>query len=155
MEKIITKRPNGTKRVSFKPDPEKEPSMCQPQFQDECNINKIMAKYHNNMNAIPDFNPGVFGDFSNAQDYQSCLHTLMEADRQFMSLPSAVRKEFDNDPQRLVEFLSKPENAQKAFDLGLTKTNPSLSQDIQEPKNAKIKNAKKPAPTTDDSNDES
>lgn len=98
-----------------------EPSKTQQHFKDEHDINNIMKKYLKqgiSYNQLP--NPsGIYGDFSNVKDYQNSLQTIIDADQAFLTIPSIVRKKFDNDPQKLFEFLNDKKNYDEAVKLGL------------------------------------
>lgn len=108
---------NGRKRVATKFT---LPSKTQKQFAEQTNINNIMKKYHAGMGISHlSKKKGTYGDFSNAQDYQSSLNSIIQARDEFATLPSQVRKRFDNDPYELLSFLSDPNNRDEAISLGL------------------------------------
>ena len=121
--KFITKysRPKS-KSITF--DPEK--SLTIGSAKDECDINKILDTYKrtgvlpNSLtgNSFLSRNP-MYGDFSDVTDYTSIRYKLDEAERQFMELPAHIRKRFDNDPQKLVEFIDDSGNYDEAVKLGL------------------------------------
>lgn len=46
---------------------------------------------------------------------------MADARQQFDSLPSSVRKRFDNDPYQLVRFAENPENEKECIKLGIFK----------------------------------
>lgn len=83
------------------------------------NINSIIRKAQRTGLIPTSSNPGFYGDFTGVSDYQSCVNALINAEDRFMALPSSVRKEFDNDPSKLIDFLSKEENREKAIELGI------------------------------------
>ena len=76
----------------------------------------------------------TYGDFSNSLDFHQAQNRLIQARKDFMSLPSGVRKEFDNDPGQLVEFINDPENLQEAQDMGLLPKEPSRQENVSETK---------------------
>lgn len=97
-----------------------EPSLAQQQFKEECDINNIVKKFHNtgeflNMTS----KTGVYADFSEIQDYQTMLHTVMAAEDAFNALPAQVRAKFRNDPGQLITYLQDPKNEEEARSLGL------------------------------------
>lgn len=111
-----------------------EPSKTQQQFKEQSDINAIMRKYHKGeMISHLNQKQGQYIDLSTMPDYQSALQTVIDAQASFMTLPSEVRKKFQNDPHLVVQFLSDPKNAEEAFKLGLTKTNPSLPPPVTPP----------------------
>jgi len=97
----------------------------QQNFQDETDINNIMAKFAktglvDHVNNIQ----GAYGDFSTVQDYQLHLDQVMAADAAFMALPSQIRRRFDNDPSHLLAFVQDPANRDEAIALGLVNATP-------------------------------
>jgi len=83
------------------------------------NVNSIVRKALKSGLMPNRGNPGFYGDFSDVDSYQECVDKVLEADSRFMSLPSDVRKRFNNDPTMLLEFMSDPENADEAVELGI------------------------------------
>lgn len=57
--------------------------------------------------------PGTF-DFKQAQDL------IAEAGEMFLSVPSHIREQFENNPAKFVEFMQNPENIEKMEELGFT-----------------------------------
>ena len=85
-------------------------SMTLQDAKDECDINMIIARHDRTGSwsgsmkeptAIPQF-----GEFDSVSDFQSAQDTIIRAREHFASLPSHVRSRFDNDPVRLLEFVS-------------------------------------------------
>lgn len=102
----------------------KEKSMTQQQFKDECDINNIMQKYV----TTGEFShatkkQGVYADFSGIRDYQQMVETVMYAQEAFDLLPAKVRSRFRNDPGELLAFLQDPNNKEEARSLGLLADN--------------------------------
>lgn len=98
-------------------------SLTRQEFADECDINSIMARYEGHViggpGNLPPANP-VYFDFAAApQTLLEFLTFMQDADRQFMTLPAAVRREFDNDPKLFVDFASDPENLDQMRTWGL------------------------------------
>lgn len=99
------------------------PSLCRQEFKDECDINSIMARYEGHViggpgNMAPQV--PVYFDFAAApQTLLEFLTFMQDADRQFMSLPAVVRREFDNDPKLFVDFASDPDNLDQMRTWGL------------------------------------
>ena len=61
----------------------------------------------------------VYGDFTNATDYQTSLNIVRKANESFQSLPAKVREQFGNNPLKFVEFASKKENLSELNDMGI------------------------------------
>ena len=60
-----------------------------------------------------------YGDFSQVTDYQNSLNVVKHAQDQFAALSSTVRKRFDNDPAKFLEFATDPSNLSEMVSLGL------------------------------------
>lgn len=98
------------------------PSMTREEFAEECDVNAIMARYEKT--GIWPMQPNgvepVYYDFTVVpNDLQSAMVTLIDAEQAFMRLPAIVRKEFDNDPVRFVEFAQDRDNGQRMREWGL------------------------------------
>lgn len=98
-----------------------QPTRAQQHFKYETDINRIVQR------AIATRDDSIFTPTQRAQfydcsiysDYQSALETLADVEDDFSTLPSAVRKQFGNDPDKYVQFMSNPNNLAKAIELGL------------------------------------
>lgn len=98
-----------------------DPTRAQQQFADECDINTIVRKFGVTGQLPYDGRVPLDEDFYDLTSYQDALHALMEADQAFMTLSSDVRKRFDNDPAKFVQFVSDPANKDEWTKLGLTR----------------------------------
>ena len=105
------------RRVSISFD--KAEGMTRQEFEPECEINNIMAKYQKTgvINHINTHGP-MYGEF-NAVDFQTAMETIKEGENMFAELPSTARKYFDNDPAKFMEFVHDPDNVDKLIELGL------------------------------------
>lgn len=89
----------------------------------DCDINLIIERskrtgFLGDPFAVPS-NPAQYGDFTNVGDYQTAMNHIVAAQNAFDSLPAKIRKEFDNDPAKLLEFVGKEENYDEAVRLGI------------------------------------
>lgn len=89
------------------------------EFKDECDLNVLMKKYEKGpplpvSRAMP-----RYVDAFDLPSYQEALSVMADAERAFASLPSRVRGEFDNDPEKFVAFASDEANIDKLRDWGL------------------------------------
>ncbi|WNK13589.1 MAG: internal scaffolding protein [Microvirus sp.] len=103
-----------------------QPSKTKQQFKDECDINKIMARYQ--QTGLIDFvnqNQARYQDCTGA-DYQEAMQTIAAANSMFQAMPSALRAEFNNSPHEFVEFCENPENAPRLKELGLLRPDAAL-----------------------------
>ena len=138
MKKII-KQDDGRIRVMTVND---QPSLTRQEFKEEVNVNSIIRKYQKTgMLTHVRNNPGAYMDLTNKPDYEVALQTVIDANNQFNTLPSEIRKKFGNDPGELIAYLSDPRNHDEAVELGL------LAKPItQDP----VKEIKKPQGSPDD-----
>lgn len=100
----------------------KSASMTQAQFQDECDINKIMDRYMRTgclSDPLSQMRPGTYGDFSNLGDYMENMNKVIEAREMFDALPAKVRERFGNNPGAMIDFVMDPNNQEEAVKLGL------------------------------------
>lgn len=114
----IKKRYDKTEKVTL--DQSGQLSKTKQSFKDQVNINKIVEKY-NKTGQFPNLikqNP-KYGDFSNPMDYQESLNKVLLANEQFNALSAKVRDRFDNDPVKLLQFVSDAKNLEEMYDLGL------------------------------------
>jgi len=119
IEKIITIRPNGTKKVSSKNN---HPTRTQKQHRDDVDVNNIMAKYKRTgqITHLRNAQQGAYVDLTKLpHSYQQSLDIIKKAEDTFMSMPSEVRTRFDNNPQQLINFLKDKKNNEEAIKLGL------------------------------------
>ncbi len=96
-----------------------EPSRTKQSELEACDINNIMARYATTgvLTHVATGEP-LYGDFSEVEDYQASLNKVMSAEERFNSLPSDVRKKFDYDPQKMVEFILDEKNREECYNLG-------------------------------------
>lgn len=91
------------------------PSLTRQEFADEANINVLMARYE--ATGILPSNVNLeqprYLDVSEVPDLPQALNLLNEATAAFMRLPATVRREFDNDPVKFIQFAENPENLPK------------------------------------------
>jgi len=95
------------------------PGRTKQSFKDECDINRIMARYA--ATGTLDYltkKEAQFLDVSDL-DFQNAMQIVTESREAFMLLPSALRDRFSNDPAKLLGFLSDPSNLDEAIKLGL------------------------------------
>jgi len=117
-----------------------EESRTKQAFKDECDINKIVARYkkQTGIDLAQQFAPftgGEFGDFSDVVDYHTAMDRIIQAEANFEALPAILRKRFGNDPGHFVDFMTNPENADEIVKMGLG-TKRELGQPSQEKINA-------------------
>lgn len=120
-------------------DAEAEPSLTQQHFKNECDIN-VIVRHSEKTGLLTHVNPATprWGDFGSSVDFHTAQNYLLEAQSSFMSLPAEVRKAFDNDPAKLLDFLDDPKNESRARELGLLnplpENNPAASLEASQGK---------------------
>ena len=111
--------PPPSPSVSFDGDP----GLTDQSQKDDCDINRIMARYRETGFLVDPMHPGTrqpfFGDFTEIPDYQGALEVISAADAAFAALPAKVRDRFGNNPQEIFDFLSDEKNRDEAISLGL------------------------------------
>ena len=109
------------------------PSLAKQSFKKECDINHIMSKYLKTglIEHVAKYN-GKYGESLPADfEYQDACNAVLEAQDIFMSIPSDIRRKFNNDPAEFLEFVNNPENIEKMYDMGLAKRPSSTNPDPQ------------------------
>lgn len=104
-----------------------KPSMTQQHFKDECDINNILAAYHIKARSmgvsvselIPKLGSEQFADVSNLDDYLTAQNRIAQVNQIFESLPSEVRRSYNDDPRNFVAALGDSNNYAKFADLGI------------------------------------
>ena len=109
---------------------------------DSCDVNTILKQYDrtgllshvNEMKAH-------YGDFTEVNEYQVALNTVIHAQDSFDDLPSDIRKKFANDPGLFIEFVTNPSNFDEMVEMGLailpTPSEPTKVQIVADAKAAK------------------
>lgn len=91
------------------------------EFVDECDINKIMARYRRT-GILPENARAAavrYGDFSQIPDFMEMQEKIIAANELFMALPAEVRKQFDNDPGQFIAAADTQEGREVMVKLGL------------------------------------
>lgn len=97
----------------------KDESKTQQQFAEESDINFIADQYGLTGEMPQVLQLPTYGDFTGVFDFQTAQDAILRASQAFMTLPAKMRARFDNDPQKLLQFLNDPENRAEAEFLGL------------------------------------
>ena len=121
--KKVEVRADGSKRVHTENN---EPTRTQRQFQNQVNVNNIMAKYRKtgSLTHVRNRQEGTYEDLTSIPDLQGAYDQINRAEEAFQAMPSSLRNRFDNSPEKLIEFLSNPANDEQAIKLGLIKAKP-------------------------------
>lgn len=69
---------------------------------------------------------GSYADLADAPTFQEAQNILVEAERAFQSLPSAIRVRFNHSPAEFLDFVHDPVNATEMVKMGLAKASASV-----------------------------
>lgn len=96
------------------------PSRTKQAHKEETDINHILRKAEKGLLVTHvNAHQGQYGQFIDAHDYHTSLNMIHEATDAFMSIPAAIRANFDHDPQKFLEFAQDPENLAEMREMGL------------------------------------
>lgn len=95
-------------------------SRTQQQYKDLCDVNNICRKYAQTglLEHVNKYQ-GIYDDVSNAEDYRASMETVLRANDMFMSLSSDIRKRFENDPAKFLQFAENKDNIDEMREMGL------------------------------------
>ena len=125
----VRNRFSERKRVSLKTT---EPGKTKQAHKDECDINKIIRQYDRtgvltHLNRRQPFYANVDGG-----DFREAMEIVTSANTMFEELPSALRKEFKNDPALFLDYVQDPQNEDRLVEWGLLA--PEAAPEEAEPK---------------------
>ena len=105
--------------IEFNPDEKRTKS----QFKDECDINKIMDKFHKTglISHTAKYAP-QYGDALSIDELHEAKFKIAEANTMFEELPSPWRKKFENI-ENFLEFVGDPKNEEEMREMGLLPKN--------------------------------
>lgn len=99
-----------------------QPSMTKQSFAQETDVNWIVAQYQRTgVLAHRDVHEGNYGEFDHAVDFHEALNIVREAEELFMTVPSNIRNQFENDPGQFLAFVQDPANIEEMREMGLAK----------------------------------
>ena len=89
-------------------------SLTDQHYKDEVDIHNIIKKY-SATGVLTHVNTyqGSYGNFAGAPDFHTAKNMIAEADEMFMTVPSQIRADMQNDPSVFVDFMQNPENREK------------------------------------------
>lgn len=110
---------NGAPKAWPTTDCSKDKILTVQSAKNDTDINQIMKKVEKGMMLDFTMGEGRFEDISEFSGLADAIIKVQNAKEAFMTLPAYVREEFDNDPVKLIDFLSDEGNRAKAVELGL------------------------------------
>jgi len=119
----------------------------QQHFREEANINTIMSRYKKTGILVDPVKAAharkaLYGDFTGI-DFHAAQNVVAQGMQAFSQLPALIRKRFDNDAGKLIEFLQNPDNVDEAVRLGIVEKREVKPTEITPPK-AEVKLAEVP-----------
>ena len=104
-------------RVSFETEGE---SLTEQQFAEESQILNKIRKYDSQgfFDSI-NRNPAQYNDFTQVKDLADAIDQIEQARDAFQTIPSDIRKKFNNSPSEFFDFASKESNYDELVKLGL------------------------------------
>lgn len=112
--------------INGKPVNDASKSVAVQDKRDSCDINRIVKKVTRPDGQIDAMTlqsiakaPGRYGDFTGAADFQEVSNRVIRMNNAFMALPAETRLKFDNDPAKMIEFVTNPANEDESVKLGL------------------------------------
>jgi len=104
-------------RVSFETKGE---SLTEQQFAEESQIINKIRKYDSQgfFDSI-NSNPAQYNDFTQVRDLADAIDQIEQAKDAFQTIPSDVRKKFNNSPSEFFNFASNESNYDELVKLGL------------------------------------
>jgi hypothetical protein len=110
---------------------------------DEVNINNIVRKHGieliSKVAALQSFE---FDDVT-GNDFQESMNAMLKAKDTFEQVPSKIRKQFDNNPAKFLDFVYNPDNQDKLVEMGLAEKTP-----VMEPLQVTVVNPEPPPAET-------
>lgn len=104
------------------------------EFREKVNINAIIKRWRSTGELVHvRRGQAMYGDFTDAPDYRQAVEKVMEAEEQFMKLPSAVRNLCKNDPALFMEALGNEEQLELLEKAGLVIDRPAVEKGPESP----------------------
>jgi len=99
--------------------PDDEVIRVEQSHKDEVDINNIVKRHGLDLiqktAALQTF---TYDDNPN-NDFSEIMNAVIKASKSFDSIPSDIRKQFDNNPAKFMDFIYNPENADQMVEMGL------------------------------------
>jgi len=109
---------------------EKMDSLTIQSMAEDADINIILARF-GVTGKMPE-NPNLprYGDFSEITSYQDAMNACMKAGNDFLTLPAEIRAKFDNNPEKLIQFVENPANYEAGLAMKLFKERPQNAANV-------------------------
>lgn len=101
-----------------------QPLLTEQHHKDSCDVNNILRNYNADTLALHNAQfEGNYGDFTDFMEYSDAFNFIKQTDEMFNSIPAHIRADFDNDPQKFVDFAVDPANKLKMSEYGFLTDN--------------------------------
>lgn len=107
-------------------------SIVKKEFKDQTDINYMLKRFKVTGQIPVNKNMPQYGDVSGLKSFHDAYEVVQQAYDTFDTLPSQIRKKFDNDPLSIIDFLDNPANLEESYDLGL-RDRPQPKQQVKPP----------------------
>jgi phage internal scaffolding protein len=82
---------------------------------------------------------GTYGEMPSGDEFHRHMNIIAQAETMFESVPSSIRKEFENSPAKFLDFIQNDANYDKAKEMGfdvshLTAPEPPIKAPVADPK---------------------
>jgi len=118
------------KRVQLK-IPKDEVIRVEQSHKDEVNINNIVKRHGMDLIAKTSALQQFKYDDNPNNNFQETMNMILKAQDSFSSVPSDIRKQFDNDPAKFMDFIHNGDNQEQLIEWGLAKAPPETPQPIE------------------------
>lgn len=120
-------------------------SPTEQSHKDMCDVDKIIRQY-DRTGLVTHLNTAraLYGDFTQINEYQESMNIVIAAETAFQALPSQVRREFENDAGKFMEFATNPKNKDKMIELGLIEKPVETSSNKKSDKGDPVPEPKEP-----------
>ena len=97
-----------------------EPYLVEQSHKAECNINKIIKRHGLDIvSKVTAMRSHLYQfDDVTGNDFQEAMNIIIKAQDEFESMPSQLRKQFDNDPAKFLDFVQNPDNMPVMVEMG-------------------------------------
>ena len=96
-----------------------EETKTEQSHKSEVDINNIVARHGTELIAkVASLQQFTYDDVT-GNDFQESMNAILKAKESFSLVPSQIRREFDNDPAKFMDFIHNPDNKDQLVTWGL------------------------------------
>jgi len=98
-----------------------EETKTEQNHKSEVDINNIVAKHGTELiSKVAKLQQFTYDDVI-GNDFQESMNAILKAKESFSQVPSEIRKHFENDPAKFMDYIHDPENKDQLVSWGLMK----------------------------------